>query len=155
MTWDHFAGGLITHPQLQEGSAPQEEPGSRLRRACVWSSGDISRQPPRAKNRPRQCAGEDRIVEPRVQHPPPRNLEADDCRIRAKSACAVRNTTSGEYRESGPASDDLSISRRSARTDDPAAKTPLFEVPLGVNKKNSDTKSQRSACSRLRFTRRS
>src|SRR5450759_4379939 len=90
----------------------------------------ISRQPARADDRHRQSASEDRIAEPRVQRPPPRDAGADGCSMRVKSACAARNGAPGGYSGAAPPSDHLSIGRRSARADDHAAKMLLFEVPI-------------------------
>lgn len=50
--------------------------------------------------------------------------------MREKAACATLNRTPGAYGGAAPASDHLPIARRSARANDHAAKTLLFEVPL-------------------------
>ena len=112
------------------GGKPEEEQDSSSHRACVWSSGDLSRQPARTDDRHRQSASEDRIAEPRVQHPPPRDAGADGCSMREKAACATLNRTPGAYGGAAPASDHLPIARRSAQANDHAAKTLLFEVPI-------------------------
>ncbi len=73
------------------GSEPEEEPGSSSHRACVRSSGDLRRQPARTDDRHRQSASEDRITEPCVQRPPPRDAGADGYGLRAESAYAACN----------------------------------------------------------------
>ena len=50
--------------------------------------------------------------------------------MREKSACAALNRTPSANGGAVPASDHLSIARRSAQADDHATKTLLFEVPL-------------------------
>jgi hypothetical protein len=75
---------------------------------------------------------EDRIAEPRVQRPPPRDAGADGCSMREKSACAALKRTPDAYGGAAPASDHLPIARRSARANDHAAKTLLFEVPYSL-----------------------
>ena len=52
--------------------------------------------------------------------------------MREKSACAALKRTPDAYGGAAPASDHLPIARRSARANDHAAKTLLFEVPLGI-----------------------
>jgi IS5 family transposase len=118
------------HPLSQrQGSKPEEEQGSSSHRACVWSSGDLSRQPAGADDRHRQSASEDRIAEPCVQRPPPRDVGADSHSMREKSACAALKKTPDAHGGAAPALDHLPIARRSARANDHAAKTLLFEVP--------------------------
>ena len=50
--------------------------------------------------------------------------------MREKSACTALKRTPDSYGGAAPALDHLPITRRSARTNDHAAKTPLFEVPI-------------------------
>ena len=50
--------------------------------------------------------------------------------MREKAACATLNRTPSAYGGAAPASDHLPIARRSARANDHAAKTLLFEVPF-------------------------
>ena len=114
------------------GSKPEEEQDSSSHRACVWSSADLSRQPAGAHDRHRQSASQDRIAEPRVQRPPPRDVGADSHSMREKSACAALNRTPSANGGALPASDHLSIAHRSAQADDHATKTLLFEVPLSI-----------------------
>ena len=52
--------------------------------------------------------------------------------MREKSACAALNRTPSANGGAVPASDHLSIARRSAQADDHATKTLLFEVPLNL-----------------------
>ena len=52
--------------------------------------------------------------------------------MREKAACATLNRTPGAYGGAAPASDHLPIARRSARANDHAAKTLLFEVPFSL-----------------------
>ena len=54
--------------------------------------------------------------------------------MREKAACATLNRTPGAYGGAAPASDHLPIARRSARANDHAAKTLLFEVPTSVRR---------------------
>lgn len=67
-----------------------------------------------------------------MQRPPPRDVGADSHSMREKSACAALNRTPSANGGAVPASDHLSIARRSAQADDHATKTLLFEVPLNV-----------------------
>jgi hypothetical protein len=53
--------------------------------------------------------------------------------MREKSACAALKKTPDAYGGAAPASDHLPIARRSARANDHAAKTLLFEVPVIVS----------------------
>jgi hypothetical protein len=50
--------------------------------------------------------------------------------MREKLACAALNRTPSANGGAVPASDHLSIARRSAQADDHATKTLLFEVPI-------------------------
>jgi len=50
--------------------------------------------------------------------------------MREKSACAALKRTPDAHGGAAPALDHLPIARRSARANDHAAKTLLFEVPL-------------------------
>ena len=50
--------------------------------------------------------------------------------MREKAARATLSMTPGAYGGAAPASDHLPIARRTARADDHAAKTLLFEVPI-------------------------
>ena len=53
--------------------------------------------------------------------------------MREKSPCAALNRTPSANGGAVPASDHLSIARRSAQADDHATKTLLFEAPLSFN----------------------
>jgi len=54
--------------------------------------------------------------------------------MREKSPCAALNRTPSANGGAVPASDHLSIARRSAQADDHATKTLLFEAPLSLNR---------------------
>jgi hypothetical protein len=71
------------------GSQPEEEPSPSSHRACVRSTGNFSRQPPRADDRHRQSASKDRVAEPRLQHPPPRDARTNGRRMREETGPAA------------------------------------------------------------------
>src|SRR5450755_3972842 len=75
----------------------------------------------RTDDRHRQSASEDRIAEPCVQRPPPRDVGADSHSMREKSACAALKRTPDAHGGAAPALDHLPIARRSARANDHAA----------------------------------
>ena len=56
--------------------------------------------------------------------------------MREKSPCAALNRTPSANGGAVPASDHLSIARRSAQADDHATKTLLFEAPFSFNRNN-------------------
>ena len=68
----------------QSGGEPEEEPPSRSRRARIWSSADLTGWPDRTDDRHRQSPGEDRIAEPRLQHPSPRDTRTNGRRMKVR-----------------------------------------------------------------------
>src|SRR5204863_2906762 len=73
----------------ERGGEPEEESGSRSHRARVRGSGDFIGWPDRSDDRHRQGTSEDRITEPRLQHPSPRDTRTDGRRMRVASVYAV------------------------------------------------------------------
>src|SRR6266550_2476065 len=73
----------------ERGGEPEEESGSRSRRARVRGSGDFIGWPDRSDDRHRQGTSEDRITEPRLQHPSPRDTRTDGRRMRVASVYAA------------------------------------------------------------------
>ena len=81
------------HPlsQAAGGSEPKEEPGASSHRACVRSSGDLSRA---AGSCGRSASSErrvkDRTAEPRVQYPPPCDSSSEPPPRNGRSPSATR-----------------------------------------------------------------
>src|SRR5215471_14124170 len=65
---------------------PPEEQSSGPHRARVRCSTDLAGWPHRTEDRHRAGEGQDRLAEPRLQHPPPCDAGAVGCRIKDESA---------------------------------------------------------------------
>src|SRR4030088_2808974 len=78
----------------REGES-EKEPSSRSRRARVRRSADLTGRPDSADDRNRQSASKDRIAEPRLQHPSPRDARTDGRRMKWSPSGAPRSGTPG------------------------------------------------------------
>ena len=73
-----------SHPlsKTEAEANSEEEPSSRSRGARVRRSADLTGRPDRADDRNCQSASKDRIAEPRLQHPSPRDPRTDGRRMK-------------------------------------------------------------------------
>ena len=112
------------------GSEPKEEPDSSSHRACVWSARDFSRQPAGANDRHGQSASQDRIAEPRLQHPSPRDVRTDGRRLSEETDRAASQSGVGRGKRSQIEIRSPRNSRRSAQAENHAAQNRIVRGAL-------------------------